>query len=250
MMQRHRVRHFISYAITTLFYAGIAVIFFSSKNHHYVSSKVMKEKTIQMSLSAFVPETIETMEPPKEIVKEVVAPEPIPEEEPKVEEIIKEPLPEPVVEKVVEKPVVKEPKPIIEKRIEKPKEKKRKKKKSVKKKKPKKKFKRKPSRQQASSKQSKSTKAQRNKFWTTLRAKIDRNKFYPRIAKKRGMEGSVKVKFTILSNGHVGHISVSGPKVFHNSAKNAVKRAFPIDVKRSPIALPTSVNLPLNYQLR
>ena len=73
--------------------------------------------------------------------------------------------------------------------------------------------------------------------------KIDRNKFYPRIAKKRGMQGSVKVKFTILANGNVGHISVSGPKVFHNSARNAVKKAFPIDAKKSPISLPTSVNV-------
>ena len=241
MMQRHGIRHFISYFITTLLYVGVAVIFFYSKNHHYVSSEVMEEKTIQMSLSTFVPEIIE---PPKEIVKEVV--EPVPEEEPEVEETIEEPLPEPIVEKVVEKPVVKKPKPVIKKRIEKPK----KKKKITKKKKPKKKLKKKPSRQQASSKQSKSTKAERNKFWTKLRVKIDRNKFYPRIAKKRGMEGSVKVKFTILANGNVGHISVSGPKVFHKSARNAVKKAFPIDAKKSPISLPTSVNVPLNYQIR
>jgi protein TonB len=242
MMQRHGTRHFISYLITTLLYVGVAVIFFYSKNHHYVSSEVMEEKTIQMSLSTFVPEIIE---PPKEIVKEVV--ESVPEEEPKVEEIIEEPLPEPIVEKVVETPIVKKPKPVIKKHIEKPKKKKKEKKKKItKKKKPKKK----PSRQQASSKQSKSTKAERNKFWTKLRVKIDRNKFYPRIAKKRGMQGSVKVKFTILANGNVGHISVSGPKVFHNSAKNAVKKAFPIDIKKSPISLPTSVNVPLNYQLR
>jgi len=237
MMQRHGTRHFISYLITTLLYVGVAVIFFYSKNHHYVSSEIMEEKTIEMSLSTFVPEVVE---PPKEIIKEVVEPEPI------VEEIIEEPLPEPVVEKVVETPIVKKPKPVIKKRIEKPKKKKVVKKKVTKKKKPKKK----PSRQQASSKQSKSTKAERNKFWTKLRVKIDRNKFYPRIAKKRGMQGSVKVKFTILANGNVGHISVSGPKVFYNSARNAVKKAFPINAKKSPISLPTSINLTLRYQLR
>ena len=236
-MQRHGTRHFISYLITTLLYVGVAVIFFYSKNHHYVSSEIMEEKTIEMSLSTFVPEVVE---PPKEIIKEVVEPEPI------VEEIIEEPLPEPVVEKVVETPIVKKPKPVIKKRIEKPKKKKVVKKKVTKKKKPKKK----PSRQQASSKQSKSTKAERNKFWTKLRVKIDRNKFYPRIAKKRGMQGSVKVKFTILANGNVGHISVSGPKVFYNSARNAVKKAFPINAKKSPISLPTSINLTLRYQLR
>ena len=243
MMQRHGTRHFISYLITTLLYVGVAVIFFYSKNHHYVSSEIMEEKTIEMSLSTFVPEVVE---PPKKIIKEVVEPEPI------VEEIIEEPLPEPVVEKVVETPIVKKPKPVIKKRIEKPKKKKVVKKKVIKKKKvtKKKKPKKKPSSQQASSKQSKSTKAERNKFWTKLRVKIDRNKFYPRIAKKRGMQGSVKVKFTILANGNVGHISVSGPKVFYNSARNAVKKAFPINAKKSPISLPTSINLTLRYQLR
>jgi len=241
-MQRHGIRHFISYFVTALLYVGIAVIFFYSKNHHYVSSEVLKEKSIQMSLSTFVPEIVEA---PKEIVKEVV--EPVVEEEPKVEEIIEEPVPEPMVEKVVETPIVKKPKPVIKKRIEKPKKKKKAQKQKIKKKRVKKK---KPSRQQASSKQSKSTKAERNKFWTSLRAKIDRNKFYPRIAKKRGMEGSVKVKFTILSNGNVGHILVRGPKVFYKSARNAVKKAFPIDAKKSPVSLPSSVNLILHYQLR
>ena len=49
------------------------------------------------------------------------------------------------------------------------------------------------------------------------------------------MQGKVNVKFTILSSGKVGNISVSGPKVFHNSARNAVKSAFPINAKNAPL---------------
>ncbi len=64
------------------------------------------------------------------------------------------------------------------------------------------------------------------------------------------MQGNVKVKFTILSSGKVGNISVSGPKVFHKSARNAVKSAFPINTKNAPIALPKSINITLRYQLR
>jgi protein TonB len=84
----------------------------------------------------------------------------------------------------------------------------------------------------------------------SLRAKINRKKSYPRIAQKRGMQGTVKIRFTILRNGHVGNITVSGPKVFHNSAKGAVKKAFPISVKNAPLRLPTTVNLSLRYKLR
>ena len=144
---------------------------------------------------------------------------------------------------MIEKPVVKpipELKPVIKK------VKKKKTKKVVKKKK-----KRKVSR--SSSKRATSSRVNPNKksqFLARIRAKINRAKSYPRVAQKRGMQGVVKVRFTILKNGRVGHISVSGPKVFHNSAKRAVKKAFPINTKNAPLSLPTSVNLSLRYQLK
>jgi protein TonB len=53
-----------------------------------------------------------------------------------------------------------------------------------------------------------------------------------------------------LSNGNVGNISVSGPKVFHRSARNAVKSAFPVNVKSAPITLPISIDITLDYQIR
>ena len=63
-------------------------------------------------------------------------------------------------------------------------------------------------------------------------------------------QGTVEVKFTILRNGNVGNVMVNGPKVFHTSARNAVKSAFPIDVKNAPISLPKSINIKLRYQIR
>jgi protein TonB len=63
------------------------------------------------------------------------------------------------------------------------------------------------------------------------------------------MQGVVRVRFTILANGHVGNISLSGPKVFHASARKAVKSAFPVNVKKAPLHLPTTVNLSLRYTL-
>jgi len=245
-MQRHGPRHFTAYTITAILYLLVVTAIYYSQTHHFVSSKESKEKVIQMSLSTFVPEAVEV---PKEVIEEPVE-EPVVEpevkEEPKVEEVI----PEPIVEKVIEKPIVEKPK--IEKKkpiTEKPKKKKpvkNPKKQTVKKKQVKKKV----SKKQASTKQSKSTPAQRNKFWSALRTEIDKHKFYPRVAKKRMMEGAVKVRFTILANGNVGNISLKGPKIFYNSARNAVKSAFPINAKKSPISLPTTINLTLRYQIR
>ncbi len=247
-MQRHGPRHFTAYAITAVIYLAVIFVIYYSQTQHFVSSEESQEKVIQMSLSTFVPEVKEEI---KEVVKEVVEEqivEPEVKEEPKVEEVIPEPVVEKVIEKVTEKPIVKKkPKPIKKRVIKKPK--KIVKKKTVKKK-TKKQIKKRASKQQLSSKQSKSTPAQRNQFWSALRSKIDRAKFYPRIAKKRRMEGAVKVRFTILANGNVGNISLSGPKIFYSSARNAVKKAFPINAKKSPISLPTTINLTLHYQIR
>jgi protein TonB len=92
--------------------------------------------------------------------------------------------------------------------------------------------------------------AQKNTFWTKVRRRIEKHKFYPRIAQKRGVEGIVKVKFTILKNGRVSTISVRGSKMFYKSAKEAVRNAFPISVKNIPIRLPKSVTLPIHYNIR
>jgi len=63
------------------------------------------------------------------------------------------------------------------------------------------------------------------------------------------MQGSVMVSFTILPNGKVSNISVSGPNAFHSSAKDAVKKSFPVSVKNVPIALPQRVSFTMHYRL-
>ncbi|MDQ7084169.1 MAG: energy transducer TonB [Sulfurovum sp.] len=79
---------------------------------------------------------------------------------------------------------------------------------------------------------------------------MEKYKSYPSVAKRRRMEGTVKVRFTILKNGQVSNITVTGAKIFHGSARKAVKKAFPMNVKNIPISLPYTVNIPLQYQIR
>ena len=198
-----------------------------------------------MCLSSFVPEVLPVIEEPiveeEPVVEPEIIEEPIVEKEPEIEEEI---IPEPIVEKVIPKPVVKKVK-------KKPEVKKKPKKKKIQKKKVKKK---KASKRQAnkkvSARKSQSSKAEKNKFLANIRATINKHKSYPRAAKKRRMQGSVKVKFTILRSGKVGNISLNGPKIFHSSARKAVKSAFPVNAKKSPIRLPQNINLTLRYQIR
>ena len=233
-----RNRHFISYFSTTLIYLSLAGLYFYVQDSKFIAEENSEIQKMTMCLSTFVPEVLPPVEEEPLVEPEIIE-EPVIEEEPEPEpEIIEEVIPEPIVEKITPEPVIEEvkPKPKVKKPI-----KKKVKKKKVKKKKQKK---------VVSSVASKSSPAQKNKFLAQIRANINKNKSYPRIAKKRRMQGAVKVKFTILRSGKVGHISVDGPKVFHNSARDAVKCAFPINAKKSPISLPMSVNITLRYQIR
>lgn len=233
-------RHFISYFSTTIFYIAITGLFFYIQQQAKISTERSQEKVMQVLLSDFVPEELPVEEIPV-VKEEVVEPEEI--KEPVPEEIVEEQIPEPIV-----KPLLPLPKPVIEKPItEKPKKKIIKKK--VKKKKP---AKKKPIKKasRASSKKTQANPEKVNKFYKKIRVKINQNKSYPKIAKRRRMQGSIKVTFTVLRSGKVSNIRIKGPKVFHSSARHAVKSAFPISVKNIPVSLPATVNVKLQYQIR
>ncbi len=225
-------------------YAFLGLPFFYLLIQAIGAEQKPKEKTISFSLSEYEPEIIPPVEEP--IPEEVVEPKPIESES--LEVLKKEPImenivPKPIVKKMIKKVVKK--KPIVKKKkiVKKKAQKKIKKRVNPASKKVQKKRKKAQEKKRASP-------AKKNRFLNQLRAKINHNKAYPRIAQRRGMQGAVKVRFTILKNGKVGNILVSGKKVFHKSAKSAVKKAFPINVKNAPIALPETVSIILRYQIR
>lgn len=89
-----------------------------------------------------------------------------------------------------------------------------------------------------------------NKFYQHIRRTISKNRTYPKMAKRRRIQGDVDVSFTILKNGKVSNIVLKGPKAFHNSAKQAIVNSFPINVKNSPVQLPTNISFILRYRIR
>ena len=244
-------RFLLSFLVTSFSYLVVGVSLFYFSQTSMISDKKSPLKTIELSIQAFQPQVVEKKpEPIKEETPPPVEnePEPVKEETP--------PPPEPIVEKPkpVEPP---KPKPLVKKEeTKKPEAKKEKPK--VKKKKPEKVVKKTKKRQPPvekrsalkSSKKQRSTAKEKNLFLAKVRDRINRNKSYPRIAKRRGMQGSVKVNFTILPNGHVSAITVSGPRAFHRSAKKAVEKAFPVSVKHIPMRLPEEVSITLHYKLR
>lgn len=234
-MKHHRYK--ISFLLTVLLYAtSVASYLHYIKTKHFTVIQKPEEKTVTLSLSKFTPP----------------APPPAAEPEPEMEELEPD-TPEPVV---MEKPVVK-PKPIVKKIIKKIIPKKIKKKLVKKKiKKRKKRVKKRKVKQRnnitkvSDSSVVRASSAQKNHFFAKIRAKINRAKKYPRMAKRRRVQGTVKVSFTITGSGNVRNISVSGPKVFHKSAKDAVRKAFPISTRDAPISLPTSLNISIRYRIK
>jgi protein TonB len=222
-----------SFLITTLFYIILASLFFYFQTKTIKLSEKPKEKSIKIALSQFVPESEPEETPPQSESKIKPMIEPVIES---IEPIAKpEITTEPVIIKPKISPKIKKKK-VIQKRAKKRTEKKATKRKDK-------------TRKRTVSSKPKQTMS-KHRFMSILRSKIERGKSYPRMAERRGMQGSVKVRFKILSNGHVSSISLKGPKVFQSSAKKAVKGAFPVDVKSAPFSLPTTVNLTLRYRIK
>ena len=89
-----------------------------------------------------------------------------------------------------------------------------------------------------------------NRFLAKIKRRIARNKRYPPAARRRRLQGSVRVSFTVLPGGRVASISVRGPRAFAASARRAVREAFPVDVSRAGFSLPRRLSVTLRYRLR
>jgi len=89
-----------------------------------------------------------------------------------------------------------------------------------------------------------------NIFFAQLREAINSNKTYPKTARRRNVQGEVKVKFSILANGNVEEIKViKGHSIFKRSVHEAIQNSFPISVKKTLFTFPKEFQLTLNYIL-
>ncbi|WP_456393818.1 TonB family protein [Nitratifractor sp.] len=89
-----------------------------------------------------------------------------------------------------------------------------------------------------------------NRLLARIKRRIARNKSYPRTARRRRAQGSVRVSFTITRGGGVRGIRCQGPALFCPSAQSAVRRAFPVSVEGASSSLPRRMSVTLSYRLR
>lgn len=82
-----------------------------------------------------------------------------------------------------------------------------------------------------------------------IMALLRKNLYYPRMARKRGMEGKVTVRFELLENGDIKNITVveAGHDLLSRAAVTTIERLegkFPLPSE------PLLLNVPIMYQLR
>jgi protein TonB len=84
-------------------------------------------------------------------------------------------------------------------------------------------------------------------FREKIRGSIQRNLVYPYLARKRRMEGTVLVQFSIDRKGMAGHIRVvkgSGYPILDSAARETVNKAAPF----SPVA--GNIEIPITFRLK
>jgi protein TonB len=77
--------------------------------------------------------------------------------------------------------------------------------------------------------------------WTAIQTAIERTKNYPRLARERGIEGEVRLRFRLNSSGNVEAVEVvksSGYEILDSASIRAVYRAAPMPSVRGWIEVP------------
>lgn len=236
-------RYLNSFFITSSLYIVSGIVFFYSISHIQISQK-KEESVTKISLSSVaISEVVEKVEEPiKEEKKEEI-----------VEKIVETPTPK-VIEKPkkVEKKIVKkekEIKEVVEKVVEKPIENIEKTEQVAKEETP---FK-----QESSTLSSSNVQKNQNlesEYLAKVQAKIEKNKIYPKAAKRLNQTGKVVVSFDILKDGKVTNIRIIHKSRFEKLDDASIElltnigffEAIPNELNRT---VWENIQIPINYQI-
>lgn len=159
--------------------------------------------------------------PKLELVKEPIIEEPIPKPEPVEKVIIEESIHEPEVQKEATSEVIE---PVIQEEVQE---------------------------QIQAANIATALQHKQDIFIANLVERINSNKSYPNMARRRAIEGSIEVKFKILSDGDVREIEiVNGKSVFKKSAVQAIDRSFPMKIDSKLFNFPKEFKITIIYVLK
>lgn len=83
------------------------------------------------------------------------------------------------------------------------------------------------------------------RYLSNVMAHIEQHKWYPKAARRRGIEGEVNVRFTLLPDGSANGVTVeNGPTILIAAARKAVEKATPMPKP------PENIHCPLECEFR
>ncbi|MDT8376825.1 MAG: TonB family protein, partial [Mariprofundaceae bacterium] len=83
------------------------------------------------------------------------------------------------------------------------------------------------------------------RYLSSVMAHIEKHKWYPKAARRRGIEGEISVRFMLLPDGSaVGVVAENGPPLLVSAARQAVETAVPLPKP------PATVHCPLECEFR
>jgi TonB family protein len=95
------------------------------------------------------------------------------------------------------------------------------------------------------------TELQKAEYFSLLQAQIEGHKYYPRAARKLGIEGRVEVSFQLVKNAEVNEVVSSGAhRMLNHAAARAVRDALPFPPPPDGLQLPVKVQFSMFYQLK
>jgi protein TonB len=86
-------------------------------------------------------------------------------------------------------------------------------------------------------------------YLSEVRRRISREKRYPRSARRRGIEGTVQLRFAIARDGTIAGLRAEGTDVLSDAAVEAVRAAAPFRPLPEALGHAIRVNVPLVFEL-
>jgi protein TonB len=91
---------------------------------------------------------------------------------------------------------------------------------------------------------------ERESYLLQLLAHIDSHKFYPRSARRRGMEGKIQVTFYLLRDGSISGLQIKGgSKLLRKAAKQAVQQSLALPPPPESMQLQEQIRFGMVYRL-
>lgn len=95
------------------------------------------------------------------------------------------------------------------------------------------------------------TEREKEAYLARLLAHIERYKRYPRVARRRGLEGRVEVSFLLTRGGNVRDLRTDGAHaLLGRAAQAAIRESLPLPVPPAGMELPLAINFGMVFSLR